>query len=677
VRAVEVLTELFGGLPPATAKESARTGSALVRARVAWSLGRAPCAGFVDILRGLAVDKNARVRCFALAALADHAADVNAETARIVLPPNLADADKRVRQAAVRVLASLQEPVWKKIRQEQLAPRGRISVTLAALAREPKQEPVEENINEALAVLAEATDADLRLQALRVIMLSLGDFQLKEPAGEVYSAYSLQGSLKDRDAVIQRILKTVRSVFPAGVEDLDLESSRLLAMLEDDDPETPRKVAGLWTAKSSPTRDMHYLIVYSRLRGPRDKDAAGQVAKAILGLDGKLERQEQRNKQNWGIRLAEVLVNLLQHDPHLADELVRRPEFVNPGHVLLTVKLDAEHRERAAALFLNAVKKDDQFLWSAPLIDLLAGLPKELVFPHFREQWSSYGLRDALLLQFANHPEAIDREKFLIGLDSPQHEVILACLASLQELPRDSSPGNLVPLLRLLQRLQQEPKEKAQRDKAVELWNRQAGHYFSIKEGGTDQAALKRAYQPIFDWFERTHPKLASRLNGGNGEDDAAWSKLLQSVDWDKGNAKRGATIFRDRACITCHAGPSRLGPDLTSVATRFSRADLFTAIIFPSRDVAPAYRVTILEMKDGKSYSGIVAYESAETVILQTGAATTVRVDTKNVDTRRPSNKSLMPDGLLKDLKQGDLADLYSYLQTLKPEKVGASPPR
>jgi hypothetical protein len=35
------------------------------------------------------------------------------------------------------------------------------------------------------------------------------------------------------------------------------------------------------------------------------------------------------------------------------------------------------------------------------------------------------------------------------------------------------------------------------------------------------------------------------------------------------------------------------------------------------------------------------------------------------------------MPDGLLKDSKPADLADLYSYLQTLKAEKVGESPPR
>jgi putative heme-binding domain-containing protein len=272
-----------------------------------------------------------------------------------------------------------------------------------------------------------------------------------------------------------------------------------------------------------------------------------------------------------------------------------------------------------------------------------------------------------LLLQFSQAPDETDREKFLTGLDSAQSSVVLACLSSLERLPRDPSPTNLVPLLRLLQRLRQEPKEKALREKAAALIARQTDRTFSYKEEAADPAALKRAQQPIFDFFKKEHPQLADALNGSTGADAAHWDKLLKSVDWTKGDAKRGATIFRDRACVTCHAGTSRLGPDLTGVATRFSRDDLFTAIIDPSRDVAPAYRVTILETKDGKSYSGIAAYESAETVILQTGAATTMRISTKEIDVRRPSNKSLMPDGLLKDLKADDLADLYSYLQTLK----------
>src|SRR5262249_21986242 len=54
VRAVEVLTELFGGVPAATADRVSRSASALVRARLAWSLGRAPCPDGAPVLSGLA-----------------------------------------------------------------------------------------------------------------------------------------------------------------------------------------------------------------------------------------------------------------------------------------------------------------------------------------------------------------------------------------------------------------------------------------------------------------------------------------------------------------------------------------------------------------------------------------------------------------------------------------------
>ena len=46
------------------------------------------------------------------------------------------------------------------------------------------------------------------------------------------------------------------------------------------------------------------------------------------------------------------------------------------------------------------------------------------------------------------------------------------------------------------------------------------------------------------------------------------------------------------------------------------------------------------------------------------------MRVATPDIASRSPSTRSLMPNGLLKDLKPDDLADLYSYLQTLKPPK-------
>ena len=143
---------------------------------------------------------------------------------------------------------------------------------------------------------------------------------------------------------------------------------------------------------------------------------------------------------------------------------------------------------------------------------------------------------------------------------------------------------------------------------------------------------------------------------------------MLQVLPWDKGDAGRGEALFRSRACATCHTGTTRLGPDLTAVTSRFSRADLFDAIIYPSRDVAPPYRVTRIETRSGQVYFGIVAFESADGLILLTGATTRCAVATTDIASRSPSTRSLMPNGLLKGLKADDLADLYSYLQTLKP---------
>jgi putative membrane-bound dehydrogenase-like protein len=668
MRAVEVLTELFGGLPAAAAKAGTRTASTLVRARVAWSLGRLPCEGAMDLLAGLAEDPHSRVRCHALAALADRYQQLPADRVPTAVVANLASSEKRVRQAAAHLASRLPEAAWTKWWHDRadLPLQARLTAALAAVWRHAPEQVDEGVLEAALSVLKSSNDTDLRLQALRLIILGLGDFQLKDPAVEVYSAYSVVGSLRGHEIIVKQIVAAIRPLLPSGNDRLDEESARLLAILEADDADLPGKITAFWTEKTSPTHDMHYLIVYSRLRG---KEAAAQVAQAILGLDGKLRGQQQRNKQNWSVRLTEVLKDLLTLVPGLADELLRDPRFVTAAHVPLALVLDPEHRQRAARLFLDAVRKDTDFAWSPLLVNLLGQLPASEVLPLFREQWSNFGLRDALLSQFATHAEEADRDKFLAGLSSAQQQVVQTCLTALETLPRDPTPNNLVPLLRLVRQIQSEPTASGLRlrTQALVLINRQSGQAFAFPAESTDSASLKRSQQPLFDWFEKQYPMLAATLNGSDAEDASAWDQLLRSVDWSKGEAKRGATLFRDRACVACHAGPSRLGPDLTGVASRFSRDDLFTAIIYPSRDVAPAYRVTVVEIKAGQSYAGIVAYESAETVILQTGATTTMRIPTTEIASRQPSQKSLMPDGLLKDLKPDDLADLYSYLQTLK----------
>jgi putative membrane-bound dehydrogenase-like protein len=669
VRAVEIATELFDGLSTSTATTAARAASPSVRSRVAWSLGRRPCAHFEPILLQLSEDSHPDVRRWALEALAERFQELPAEQVADILPPNLGASDKRVRQAAAHLAAMFPQASWAKLsaRLANEGPQARITAALANLWRNPAPDSPDAVIETALDVLKDSTDVDLRLQAIRLIMLALGDYHLHNPPVEVYTAYSLQNSLAGHEALAARVLDSVRPLFPSGHARLDEESARLLAMLEDSAPGTPSRVASLWTERSSPTQDLHYLIVFSCLRGARTADISAKVAQTLVSLHRKLEGREQRIKQLWSQRLGECLANLLNRDPLLGDALLQQPGLVDPGNVSIALSLARPQRARVAQLFLTAARRNTDFVGSGPVLQLLEELPVEEVRPLLRAQWSDYALRDDILLSLARAPEAADRDKFLAGLESAQPPVRHACLAALEHLPRDDAPKNLVPPLRLLHRLEQEPKQSKERAQVLALVSRQSAESFSIKEAGTTQTELSTAYQPVFDWFKRRHPSLVETLRPGGGEDVAAYYRLLSTVEWTKGNASRGEALFRSRACQTCHAGSRALGPDLTGVTSRFSRADLFTAIIDPSRDVAPAYRTDVVETRNGQLITGIVTFESADGLIIQTGATTTVRIGTPEIVSRLPSHRSLMPDGLLKDLKAADLADLYSYLQTLK----------
>jgi putative membrane-bound dehydrogenase-like protein len=678
IRALEIITEFFGGLAAETAQRLAQCSSPTIRSRLAWSLGRVPCKDFEEVLYRLAKDPHARVRRCALEALGDRFAEWKPRGDERELV-SAVGSDKRVRQVAARWLALTQQQALAETRDSGAesssadSPDVQVTKLLAACSGLPQKLLQEHVLTRARSVLEHTANNEVRLQVIRLIMLVLGDYSLHNPPIEVYTAYSLPTPVP-QELPLRPILQEVRRTFPSGDSRLDEETSRLLAMLEDDGPASVHKVAAFWTKKSSPTRDMHYLVVFSRLRGSRDPVLTRQVANALLGLHRKLEGREQRTKQTWHERLAEVTAQLIRRDPPLADELLRHPDFVSGGHVELAATLDAQHRRQAAELFLKAVQKDPDFLWSGPLIDLLEELPAAKVHPVLHAQWSNYGLRDAILMQLVKQPEGIDREKYLVGLESTQPQIVRGCLTALESLPRNEAPKNLVPVLRLLRRLEQEPKEAAVRRQVLALINRQTEQAFQIQEKDTQAAALKRTYAPLFRWFEERHPALAGALNELGDEDPAIWNKLLQAVDWSKGNPAKGEALFRERACQTCHMGARALGPDLTGVTSRFSREDLFTAIIYPSRDVAPAYRTTSFETRKGQVVTGIVAFESADGVILQTGASTTVRLGTDEIVSHFPSNRSLMPNGLLKGTKPADLADLYSYLRTLKNKPPGGN---
>ena len=174
VRAVEVLTELFGGLPSQAAAVAARDNSPFLRARVAWAIGRVPCDNCAAILLTLANDAHALVRRCALEAIADLAAQFKPAFVTQAMAANLAHPDKRVRQATARLATLLPEADWTKFSTNLIRalPLARLTAAMADVWRHPEEELHSTTLETALAVLKTAREPELRLQAVRLIMLA-------------------------------------------------------------------------------------------------------------------------------------------------------------------------------------------------------------------------------------------------------------------------------------------------------------------------------------------------------------------------------------------------------------------------------------------------------------------------------------------------------------------------
>ncbi|HZO85052.1 MAG TPA: HEAT repeat domain-containing protein, partial [Verrucomicrobiae bacterium] len=661
MRAIEILTELHGGLPPSVAFDLSLANTPEVRARTAWSLGRVPTENHEQILLGLCRDNDPSVRTAALEAVLDRLETVGANTLRQAANANLGHPDKRVRQAAARLAVYLPQQAVAATDVQ-----SRLTALQAMLAREQHGAIYTNAILEALSILDLTRAQNQQLEAIRLIIAGLGDWNLYNPSVEVYTAYEPAFSLVGNDALVARIRRAVRPLVGIAMSTLEFEAARLLAMLQDNDPSMPSKLVLRFDERTTPGSDVHYLIVLSRLTAPLATNHVAAIANTLMSLDRKLEGQQMRSKQYWSTRLAEIVAQLVSRHPAIADAILRHPNFVSPGHVAIVPSLGPTKRLPAARLFRTGLAKRPGFVWTPQLIDLLSALPPEEAFPLFRAQWNNLALREEILIRLAEKPEVADGEKFMVGLASPRQDVVIASAGALLELPPD--PKAVLPIMKAIRRLLVAPNEQGLRSMLITVLNHEAGTKFSPQELGAQSIDVKKAFQPVFDWFREKHPDLARHLEAGESDDATNWPAILGNVPWEKGDALRGENIFIQRGCQTCHASASPLGPDLIGVARRFSPYDLFQAIVYPSRDIAPQYRPTTYQTRSGQAFTGVPVFESPDGVILQTSTRETIRLTEETIASRAPSNISLMPAGLLNGLSRTELADLYVYLARLAP---------
>jgi putative heme-binding domain-containing protein len=161
---------------------------------------------------------------------------------------------------------------------------------------------------------------------------------------------------------------------------------------------------------------------------------------------------------------------------------------------------------------------------------------------------------------------------------------------------------------------------------------------------------------------------LLAKLAAREQEQEAYLADLVSRTIDAPGNPERGRHVFFSKkvGCYGCHRIDGKggsVGPDLSQIGRIRDPRALLEAIVFPSSTIVPEYRTYSIATRSGVVEHGMIVRESADAIYLRTAHLAEIRIARSEVEELRPSDVSLMPQGLEKTMTAEEFADLLEFL--------------
>lgn len=167
--------------------------------------------------------------------------------------------------------------------------------------------------------------------------------------------------------------------------------------------------------------------------------------------------------------------------------------------------------------------------------------------------------------------------------------------------------------------------------------------------------ALRKQLTEIWGVMHETSPDMQAEV------------ERMKRVYWaggsTPGDGPRGRVVF-NKVCAQCHTlfdTGGHVGPDITG-ANRSDLDYLLQNILYPNAVVPNEYRATTIETKDDRTITGIVKEQNTAAIVIQT-ANELLTVPRGEIKSTTTSDQSLMPEGLIAQLKDIEFRDLLYYL--------------
>jgi putative heme-binding domain-containing protein len=193
------------------------------------------------------------------------------------------------------------------------------------------------------------------------------------------------------------------------------------------------------------------------------------------------------------------------------------------------------------------------------------------------------------------------------------------------------------------------------------------GHLDGPLRASAFKIAWASSEPTVRDIFERFKPDELRERTLGARIDPAELLRL-------KGDALNGAKLISSEgklaACQACHfiQGQGRhFGPDLSRIGAQQTPAQILESILTPSKTIAPLYRTTVIELRDGTSQAGFVRARGVNDIVLSIPPGQSLKIKHTDIAAEKTLLTSLMPEGQLQGLTPQEAADLVAYLASLK----------
>lgn len=588
--------------------------------------------------------------------------------------------DPRLIRFLPLITEGLDPAVWQRLREDALPPLAAASLQMG---RNPGAARKSELISDLLFQVLQKDLSPFQKRAMcRMAQKLVGDPGLAEvPAvfrgyltsAEVFGAVepgtpeSLIWPEGQASLLAHQLALGIEIALDAQDTFLAMEIARLAIAMRISSPGLVTVYARQLAPASDPVMDIHWLICLALSPadhlGALKEEETKQIFEQLGRLDLKQQQAGGAVERNWGIRLGELLAVLNQKIPGLEAGLLNAFEG-RPGQLFLMEIFTEENQDDAIEKIFRYLNHDPQQADPEHLQKIISTGSLEYQ-DFFRKAAGLPRFQELAILALTRWPQERDRIWYRIGLDSQNLTLIKESAIALRRLDSPPAAGDLIAALSAARRLGWTSSEVSVRDQLLLMMGREGDALvpYRFQRPGLVQDSSLRQWEQL---LQNKYPDVFSSLQPEPSDWRSVYQQVAGEKDWENGDRLRGAALYSELRCAQCHGSIQALGPPLTGISQRFSREDLFRTIAEPDRMISDRYRGMVFETVDGKIYRGIVIYQSVDGVTLQDSQGQTVRLERDSIERQSPSNRSLMPSGLLQGLSPQQYADLWAYLRQL-----------